>query len=285
MSSNTLAGQASTVHIPAERCYWAVIEAPGVRVRGPLPDALRDEVAADIPVDAGRLWIVTAPAGDGLLVACAVARDEVERLAERALRATPSAVPGAVGVGVRAEDFNVLVGEHEPHATLKARRNRHARWMGTVLCVSALLGLGLARRAAWHEQRSAAAQVTVEALLAAASRDHAPGDEAFLVQEIEGLRRRLANARLPDAPRDASVPMARMLRMWPRDIPAVAQSLGASGGTVTAFVSVDQADAARFVDGLRAPDGWVMNEPRTGAGPGGARITVSMKRALIPEER
>src|SRR5690606_27182718 len=123
---------------PAERFYWALIQAPGYTARGELPPGLRPALEEQVPVPVETLHAVVAPASNGALLVCAAAKSELESLAGDALSLTPAALPAfAVDLGIAPDDLNLLVGALEPRAIRRGRACRRlAALTAVVLCAA-----------------------------------------------------------------------------------------------------------------------------------------------------
>src|SRR5262249_8359044 len=65
-----------------DRLFWSLIDAPGVRSTGPLPESLIAELADDLPVPVETVFAVAAPTGDGRLLVCAAVREQLQGLPE-----------------------------------------------------------------------------------------------------------------------------------------------------------------------------------------------------------
>ena len=69
---------------PAERFFWALLEAPGYTRAGELPIGLRQALEDEVPAE--DLHAVCAPAADGRLIVCAAPREVLRAVNPGGLR-------------------------------------------------------------------------------------------------------------------------------------------------------------------------------------------------------
>jgi len=266
------------LRIPADRCFWSLVDAPGVRVTGPLPEALRDELADDLPVDVSELFAVTAPVSSDRLLVCAVRRAYLADIPDSALTLRPDSVPSEFGVSASPEAFNFLVGEYEPGTLKRARLRRHATLAGVVVLSAALVAIGLVRRAHREHVLADTAAQAADTI----ARELAPGQgpaTALLAldQELTMLRRRTQATGVLAPPQDASVHLAGLLNGWPSSVSSKPQSLSVSPSAIAASVSIETKDTADFLKAMRAPTGWTLDEPRMNTASGLTRVSLTLK--------
>src|SRR5688572_9736838 len=106
---------------PAERFYWAVLEAPGWARSGPIADGLRGPLADEVPTSLD-LHGACAPLGDGTVLACAAPASEIEALRATALSLTPESLPDFARGRCDPSVLNLLTGPFEPLPVRRARR-------------------------------------------------------------------------------------------------------------------------------------------------------------------
>lgn len=248
-----------------ERLYWAVVHAPAWRRAGELPPGLRPELADEVPVPPDELHAVCAPAGDGRVIVCAASRSALENLPGEAVTLTPASLPACIGIddgAVSPGVLNLLVGPHEPVPVRRARRRRHLIGAASVALCSALLALGLVRRAAhWDNVAKDAAAARASVLSRAGLSGGGSEGPHALAAELARLRRRAAASTSVRPAPDAAVALASVLKAWPADVPSRPESLRISQSGATIAVNVDN-DPAPFLEAFKPPEGWRAAEPR-----------------------
>ena len=268
------------VTLPSERCFWAVVEAPGVGVVGPLPEALVGDLADALPVPADEVFAVCAPAGGGRLLICAARRTDLSDVAEDAVSLTPASVPEQLGARVEPDLLNLLVGECEPWRARRSRVRRNVSAAVVVLMVSTLATIGTFRRARNEDRRADAVSQATESLVGRLMPDAAPATALLALDEELTRLHRAARAGAESAyapPADASGALASLLSAWPCQVPSKPQSLSVSGNAIMVSVLLDGPDATAFLDALHAPPGWALEEPRLNTSSGTTRLGLSMK--------
>ncbi|MCC6676320.1 MAG: hypothetical protein IT436_04175 [Phycisphaerales bacterium] len=280
----------TTVHRPADRFYWAVLDAPGLRSRPgasarPLPPGLLAELADQIPQPLDEVWAVGLPIGDGRMLVCAARRDDLNQLDAGARALVPESLPPGIdrALADRLSSFNLLVGDFEPAPVRRDRWRRHRAWAGLVVPLAVLVSVGLIRRAAHWSDVARAAEESQSQLAADLLGPGIPLEQVnyTLDAELDRLRE-LARAR-PADPNDASVRLATLLRSWPAVIPSKPQSVSVNDSGVTVSVSVD-GDPAPFLSAFKAPEGWALDEPRLNQAGELTRLTLHLHRKPPPPD-
>jgi hypothetical protein len=246
------------VRWPAQRFYWAALEAPNWRRTGVLPLGLRPAFEDEVPAPGEDLHAVCTPLGDGRIVVCAARRDELARLAPGTLSLCPESLPPGLDAPMDLSALNLLVGAFEPPAHRRARARRHiTAALGVMLCCL-LLAAGLVRRAEHQRHLAAEARSAAAALLAQVAPQARPEALTF---ELAALRRLAEQNQRTRLPPDVSLPLAELLRNWPAGVPARPQSLAIGSSGLTMAVLVD-GDPVPFLQALEAPSGWMFDQPR-----------------------
>lgn len=267
-----------TTHVtwPAERLYWAVLDAPGWKRAGELPDGLIPMLEDDVPSDAGDLHAVCVPIPDGRLAVCAVERSALVGLSPSLLSLTPDSVPPFVGCD--AGKFNLLVETFEPMPLRKARLQRHSIAAATVLVCGLFVAVGLYRRASGWELLADSARSAAAQIAAAHSPTGMANDLAAEARRLRGSREATAKAVQPP---DAALVLASTLQAWPAQVPSKPQSIAVSPKGVTISVSVE-GDAAPFLRSFTPPAGWSLDEPRLNAADKVTRLTLHLRPTKEP---
>ncbi len=183
----------------------------------------------------------------------------------------PSSLPGFVGDSCEPTDLNLLVGEFEPRVVRRARRRAAALLAGSVVVCALLVSVGLVRRAeAWRaetQQKSATAEQIARDVLPSG------GD---LRAEIDLRRRNLRSPEERGAPADASLVLASILAGWPAQVPCSAQSIAVNEAGATVSLGV-VGDPTPFLEAIRPPPGWVLDEPRLNASGDTTRVSLRLR--------
>lgn len=258
---------------PAERFYWALVEAPGYTARGELPPGLRPALEEQVPVPVETLHAVVAPASNGALLVCAAAKSELESLAGDALSLTPAALPAfAVDLGIAPDDLNLLVGALEPRAIRRGRACRRLAALTAVVLCAALISVGLLRRAEHWVRQAAAAETALANLLMRCNQSSADA----LALELARVERLAQPAEIPSIP-DASIALASLLSAWPAQAPSKPQSIAVNPAGISVSVTVED-DPGPFLRAFNPPAGWTLDEPRLNSAGALTRLSLQLRR-------
>lgn len=259
----------STVRIPPEHLYWAIVEAKLPRRSGVADrDGLLALAQDDLPVEADRVHAVYTRLDDTRLLVCAVHAETLRALPAGTLRCTPSSIPDFASGG-DPELLNLLVGSFEPAPLAAVRRRARSILFAGVILAIGLAALGLWRRAgAWEESRRATIAAR-DAALALAGAD----SPAQLRARVERAGAAAVARRSPDA----ATPLAELLSAWPKT-DAEVTLLTVTPQTISLNAIVPE-DAKGFVESLAAPQGFTADPPRVSSTPRGAGVAVQFRRA------
>lgn len=259
---------------PAGRFYWSVLEAPASIRAGPLPAGLLVLLEEDVPLEGEALHAVCAPMGQGRMAVCAAPRSLLEALPPGTLSLCPEQIPGCLGGAVEPASFNLLVGKLEPPPLRRAKARRRLLLAAAVLACSALLSLGLLRRAR-HDEAIALARASATA----AAMTQASVSELTLPRELEALRRAASAQKLrPSSAPDAAPALAALLGAWPAQVPSRPQSVLIDGASASIELSVE-GDPSPFLRAFRAPRGWTLAEPRLNTAGSLTRLSLTLRRS------
>jgi hypothetical protein len=253
---------------PAERFFWSVLEAPGVRADNGLPAGVLPLLQEDLPVPVEDVHAVGTPTSDGRLLVCAARREDLRELPGSTLALCPEDVPAFVEPKANPSAFNLLVGELEPTPLRRERNRRRAFLTLAAAAVACLTAVGLARRSqSWsrtgQEARAASAAVA--------------SNPITLHNELERLRKApRIEAKTLTSP-DAAVALALLLSAWPKELECQTESVSVGPATMTLSLTVAK-DARPFLSALKPPDGWMLDEPRLTATSDGARLHLTLHR-------
>jgi hypothetical protein len=253
---------------PADRFFWSVLDAPGVRADKGLPAGLLPLLQEDLPVPVEDVHAVGAATPDGRLLVCAAKREELRELPPSTLALCPDDVPALVEPKIDASAFNLLVADLEPAPLRRERARRRTLLALTAAAVACLTALGLARRSesctkAGQEARAASAAVTTNPIT--------------LHNELDRLRKApRVEAKAITTP-DAAVALAALLSAWPKELECQTESVSVGPATMTLSLTVAK-DARPFLSALQPPEGWTLDEPRLTATSDGARLHLTLHR-------
>lgn len=271
--------------LPADRFFWAVLDAPGLTRPGPLPESLLPELAEDLPVPVEEVFAVATPASDRKLLVCAIRRADLQNLAPSLQGLYPDSIPESLGVKATAASLNFLVGEFVPLHLRRASTHRHLRHAAFLLVAVGLTSLGLVRRAAHDDRIAMAAQVAADELVTALAPGQSPVTATLAIdQELERLARaaKADSALVP--PPDAAVQLQHLLAAWPAQVSSKPQSLSVLPTSIMASVALE-GDASAFLHALHPPQGWTLEEPRMNSAAGITRVSLQMKPSNIQKDR
>ncbi|CAG0985484.1 hypothetical protein PHYC_01999 [Phycisphaerales bacterium] len=264
----------SHVFWPPERFFWALLDAPGVRVRGQLPVGLTPGLQEYLsnPVDA--VHAVCAPvAGDRVLV-CAARRADLASLEPGVLYLTPGELPPFATDLVTAGDLNLLVGEFEPTALRVQRRRQSLMVCAAAVVCTLLICIGLVRRInLWQDQEQ-----QLEAARVRLVRSVASGDEG-LRQELSSLRKATGTDSLPPAAVDSASGLAALLRRWPAITGVEPRTITVTAREITLSVELEGGEPREFLETFAAPAGWMLGEPRLSTSPQSTVLNLELRRA------
>lgn len=259
---------------PAERFFWAVLEAPGVKKAGELPPGLVTLLDEHVPVSVNDLHAVCVPLKQGRLAVCAAMTLELSDLPMDTLALTPDSLPYFFrDEGISAARFNMLVGVFEPSPFRKARLTNHAFAAGIALLCGTLLTIGLHRRASHWQENAIHARAAAKSLAASVIADGRPDDLASQAARLRGIDAALLSS---SSSTDAAVSLAAFLSVWPANVPSRPQSISVRASGISVAVSLD-GDPSAFLSSLTPPAGWALDEPRLNTSDTVTRLSLNFR--------
>jgi hypothetical protein len=276
----------------------AAVRAIGVSFGGDLPFTLDELHAVGI--------LVT-----NTIVVCGAERRLLAQVPPTQLTLCPDALPEFVrgaaereaGAALRCGHFNLLQHEFEP-AQVRSARSRLWNLITAAACVAMLIAAaGQWRRAGVWSDDAAARTTTAQTI----ADTMYPGEHLAAHDAVRRAQRETSDAealhvlmraqRTLDGADDCADTLAALLARWPRPkvrvgtVPDAGAESSDNGGesfqtevlsltdnSIAATV-VTSTDARSFLDQLRAPDGWTLQQPRLSQSPSGVRLAVQMARA------
>ncbi len=259
---------------PAERFYWAVLDAPGAGRPGELPPGLSAMLEDDAPIRACDVHAVGVPLAGDRLAVCAAERRELADLPAGVLSLCPAGLPAFLeGEGVAPDRFNLLVGMYEPRPYRLARIRRHAVAAAVVVLCGLLVCVGLLRREAHWRARAESTRAAAVEVASAAVPGARPEDLGGRAARLRGAHDALAKA--APAP-DAARALAALLHVWPTSVPSRPQSVSVSPSGISVSVALE-GDPAAFLRALTPPAGWTLEEPRLSTADRVTRLSLQLR--------
>lgn len=251
---------------PADRFYWSIVEIPkGATVRaGLLPAGLVHSFEDDLPAPVDSVHAVCAPTGAGGknstmgVVVCAASTHDLSLLPEATLSLCPASLPEFAKGAVDTSALNLLVGNLEPACMRSVRTRIGVVAAATIFLCAGSMSVALSRRAHAWERRASEALAATDAVVA---RVVPGGNRAALVRELEAARTQSRLEKREPGSGDAALVLAAVLSGWPSGVDCEAQSITARPESASIAVGVD-GDPAPFLEQLRPPSGWSVEEPR-----------------------
>jgi hypothetical protein len=249
---------------PAERFFWAVLDAPTLGGCRALPAELAELLQDELPVPVDQVHVVAESAPGGKLVVCAAAREDLGSIG--AMELIPEEVPSVMEPKVHTAALNLLVGDFEP---VTLRRERSRRWAAIALTfasIACIAAVSLCRRADSWTKEASQARAAVSGLAT---------NPMALHLELDRLRK-VPRPDIKAAP-DAAQALAALLSNWPGELQCQTESVSIGPASMNVSLTVAK-DVRPFLSALRAPEGWTLDEPRLTATIDGARLSLVLHR-------
>ncbi|MEQ8764773.1 MAG: hypothetical protein RL885_12655 [Planctomycetota bacterium] len=278
--------------IPAERCYWAVVD-PSSLPRASRRDANAVAYLAEplLPLPLEELHLVTASLDPRHTIVCAVERTWLESRADDCIHLCPEALPEVLGLDLDPARLNLLSGEYTPRPIRQWRQRSFGLALLAVLLLAGTVIWGLERRRSqWLDQADAVRveirDVQRRALGPAALSGRLPA-ELQMTAELRRLRqsREVETAAAPEV-RDVSMDLGDLLGHWPRQQPLLTESIHVTQDTIHINAGVTNALEAQDVyDALAELAGWQSHQPSVRSMQGGFRATLRLDRENAEDVR
>lgn len=292
---NTRHASQTAIVWPAERFYWATLDASvlpkSLLGQPPDVDRLGYLFEAYLPRPIDKVQAVYLPLGDDQYLACGVEHERLEQgLPPSALTLRPDRVPSDMASRdrVNAESINLLTGRLEPPAVRRERRRfgREAGLLAAALLLIIMLGIGWRSRihsAAVEDisaQRDAIYRQLYDPALAPPS---AQPPAVRLLAELRQLRQTRSNAVGKDFQEPESARMLEALfARWPTGHQVRTESISVTPASITLAVLLPSGpDAQAFISAFAPPEGWESKQPQISSVSDGLRLTLRLAR--LPE--
>ena len=278
----------------ADRFYWAILDASSLPGRLTGRSRRQDErlgylfesVLPGVTIEQVQAVYQRLPGDTKRVLACGIARNVLEQEVDQcALTLSPQTAPAFVDERIEPAALNLLTGRFLPGAVRRAHR-RLILSIGLVLTLCAVLVIvGLERRT--NAQRRAqddvltARTAILEQILGSAA--PIPGAGAGAELRLTAERRRLEQTRSQDVAvselHDSARVLARLLALWPSDVPAQTESLSISSTSITIRAQVpSMADAQRLADALARFPKWQLHQPQSESRRDHVQVTLRLGR-------
>ncbi len=287
---------------PADRFYWAILDASSLPGR-PTGRSRRqherlgylfESVLPGVTIEEVQAVYQRLPGDAKRVLACGITRNVLEQEVDQcALTLSPQTAPAFVDERIEPAALNLLTGRFCPGAVRRAHR-RLMLSIALVLTLCAVLVIvGLERRTSAqrraHNDVFTARTAILEQVLGSAAPAPGmgagipgiPGAGAELRMTAE--RRRLEQTRSHDVAvselHDSARVLARLLGLWPSDVPAQTQSLSISSTSITIRAQVPtMTDAQRLADALARFPKWQLHQPQSESRRDHVQVTLRLGR-------
>ena len=276
------------VRLPSERFFFAALDTAALDS----PRAKRDptrlgylfESTLPLPIEA--VHAVYVPAGPDRVLACGMPTDALREAAAGALTLGPSGLPGFVqDLGVNPDAINLLTGVFEPRPVKRARRSLMVHAAAALVLCTALLALGMERRARVHLQQAAATHNAVETVYQAVlppQTGRARPDAVRLTTELRRLRQTRSNRAGPVF--DAADQLAALLAFWPDDLTLQTTSLTVTEPRSTVVATTANPDDAQvLINALAVAPGQRVHDSRAARSRDGTEVRLTLEPTPISE--
>ncbi len=282
----------------ADRFYWAILDTssrPGrltgrSRRQHERLGYLFESVLPGVTIEQVQAVYQHLPGDTKRVLACGIARNVLEQEVDQyALTLSPQTAPAFVDERIDPAALNLFTGRFLPGAVRRAHR-RLILSIGLMLTLCAVLVIvGLERRTnaqrRAHDDVLTARTAILEQVLGSAapgmgtSIPGVPGAELRLTAE----RRRLEQTRSHDVAvselHDSARVLARLLALWPSDVPAQTESLSISSTSITIRAQVpSMADAQRLANALARFPKWQLHQPQSESQRDHVQVTLRLGR-------
>ena len=269
------------VQWPAERFYWAVLDASVLPRGRRRREQLGFLFEPWVPQPLDELHAVYEALGDGRYLACAVDRAELEQLEANIETLTPSALPPFVDDKLEPCRLNLLTGQFTPPPVRRLERRWAQAAVMIVLVLVLLVTVGLGRRAGAVERR--------EQLISAQEEDvyrvvlgQAMGVLPLPLQ-LEAKLRSLRQTRTPKLqglePFDAALVLGELLERWPDVLAVETDSIHITPDSIHLQCTLKStAQVQQLASAVGELPGWKLLQPTIRSQLDTVRATVQLQR-------
>lgn len=293
------------IQLPAEQFYWGVLETEGLpRSTGAKRQTQLDylfERWLPLPVEDVQTAYLPAGPGANRLIACGIERAALHELLEaerngheaEVLTVSPEELPPAVTAKLEgvsqppsAGRLNLLQRGFEPAPIKRARRQLLLIVLVGSALLTAIVGVGLHRRAQAYERAAATVLLQRDAMINAVVPPDGRSAQPPIVRLT--LERRILDATraaptMEQHADDVTPAAADLLAAWPRDLHLQVESLNLTLDRINIVVlAPSSADVQQLSDALDALEHWRLEPPRFDSTRDGVRATIRLIRRIAP---
>lgn len=286
---------------PADRFYWAILDASSMPGRLTVRSRRQHErlgylfesVLPGVTIEQVQAVYQRMPGDAKRVLACGITCNVLEQEVDQcALTLSPQTAPAFVDERIEPTALNLLTGRFLPRAVRRVRR-RLILSIALVLTLCAVLVIvGLERRTSAerraHDDVLTARTAILQQVLGSAAPApgmgaDTPGAGAAVELRVTAERRRLEQTRSHDVAvsdlHDSARVLARLLALWPSDVPAQTQSLSISSTSITIRAQVpSMTDAQRLADALARFPNWQLHQPQSESQRDHVQVTLRLGR-------
>lgn len=287
----TSPGQSRHISLPADRFYWAILDAAALPRRArSAPEQLGYLFESVLPVAVDAIHAVYLSLGSDCVLACGMPLADLQaHAAEPLITLSPKTLPEFISTSldgpIDPARINLLVGAFEPAQIKSHRRNTTLIACAVMLLCAVLIAVGLSRRASRAHEYTVALETATTRIydeVLPPSQSPVPAS-ARLTAELRSLSRTRATPTPDSGPIEIAPPLAALLASWPNDLYLTTDSLMVSPTAIALSVRLpDEATAERFERELRAPPGWSLSQPNLVRERDGIAVRVRMEPEAGP---
>lgn len=267
---------AGHVRWPADRFYWAVIDASVLPGRSrPTPKRLGflfEDVLPGLAIEDVHAVYRRLDGSPARYLACGLPREVLEtQVPLETLQLLPESLPPFVEDSIDPAEINLLTGSYAPPALRAARTKWLLHAAAALFACTVLVVLGFERRVHASRQHLDDLDGARTGLIEQVLGPQPAGSSALPVYErLKVERRRLEQTRLTGGeitdPPDAALTLAAVLKHWPTDLRAETETLSVGPSSIDVGATVPtMADAQRLAESLGQLPGWTLMPPRSEA--------------------
>lgn len=277
--------------VPAEECYWAVLDSTilathRLTLRGRIQTGLGYlfEDVLPLPIDSVHAVYVALP--NRRFLACGVDRDLLRASLESGIGPSqlhvlgPEGVPEELSVELDAQSINLLTGPFEPAPKRRLRAGLAYSLCITIILAAMLTLFGLNRRAGTVEaqirQTDEARTSLCDQVLGARKRSAGPRD-LQLTAEVRRLRQTHGRETHHLEASSIAPSLGEVLARWPRGLSMRTEVITVAGETVTIRGLIpDSGKAQQLARALENVPGWELQQPEFTQVKGAVQVTIRL---------
>ena len=264
----------SEVHLrlPAEKFYWAVLDASMISNRRRLPHQQLGYLFEHLlPLCIDDVHAVYKRIDHERILACAMERTSLEKyITPTLLTLCPDSLPSFVPhTDFNVDQLNLLTGEFAPAALRTAYRKLFWQSLAALLMVTLLIIIGIERRVSMLNHQSEATRNAITSIYdevlgqPSSTNQHQPRSVQF-VAELRRLQQTRGTDQSTSAIaslHDVTIDLADLLSHWPSTLHLQTESLALTPSAITVRAEVPIDEVATAIDHLDAWGNWQRRQP------------------------